>query len=124
MTMLSADELRRLARPPRETPAGCPCARLVCPGWESVSSPPGAPLLAHLGTLRAPGDDEPTVEEWHPGGTRLWSPAAPIATAYYPFNRSEVWRCVHCGRGFLQYTEFGGYYVDHRVREIDPALVV
>jgi hypothetical protein len=24
----------------------------------------------------------------------------------------------------LRYTEFGGYYIDHRARRLDPALIV
>ena len=119
---LVADDLRRLP-PPVATPADCDCRHLVCPGWESVSSPPGEPLLRHLGTLRDPADDEPTLQELHPAGTRYGSPDAPIAPAFFPFNRCEVWACRACGRGFLQYTEFGGYYIDHRLREVDPALV-
>ncbi len=104
--------------------AGCPhCATLRCAGWESVPAPLAAPLLEPLGTLRDPAVEEPTLEEQHPAGTGYWSPQAPIALAAFPFNRSTVWRCPQCHRGFLQYTEFGGYYVDHRLRELDPALI-
>ena len=122
MARLTADDLRRLPNP-AATVRSCACAALVCPGWESVSAPQGEPLLQHRGTLRDADDADPTLTEWHPGGTRYGSPDAPIATAYFPFNRCEVWACKACGRGFLQYTEFGGYYVDHRLREINPALV-
>ncbi|MEN9626838.1 MAG: hypothetical protein RJA10_64 [Pseudomonadota bacterium] len=107
---------------PQATPEGCPCTALRCPGWESVGEPPGAPLLRHLGTLRDPAVDEPTFEEWP--GPGYWSPQAAVAPSHFPYNRCEVWACVACGRGFLQYTEFGGYYVDHRLRQVDPALVV
>jgi hypothetical protein len=123
MTM-TADDLRRVLGPPGDTPAGCACAGLRCPGWESVPAPPGEPLLQCLGTLRPAGDEEPTLEEFHPAGTRYWSADAPVATAYFPYNRCDVWRCRQCGRGFLQYTEYGGYYVDHRIRELDPARLV
>jgi hypothetical protein len=119
--VLSAADLRALPAPAL-TPPGCACAGLVCPGWESVSQPPGPPLLRLLGSLRPPGEDEPGVEE-HPG-SRYWSADAPVAVAYFPYNRCTVWACERCGRGFLQYTEFGGYYVDHRLRQIDPARVV
>lgn len=120
-TLLTAADLRQLPAPDR-TPAGCACARLVCPGWESIGQPLGAPLLRCLGTLRAPGDEEPTLDEWP--GSSYWSASTPIAPTYFPGNRCSVWACAACGRGFLQYTEFGGYYVDHRLRQIDPALVV
>jgi hypothetical protein len=81
-------------------------------------------LLQHIGTLRDPAVEEPTLVEQHPSGTGYWSAQAPIALAGFPFNRCEVWRCPQCRRGFLQYTEFGGYYVDHRLRELDPELVI
>lgn len=120
---LTADDLRRLPAP-AATPRDCACAHLVCPGWESVSAPIGEPLLRHLGTLRDVADEDPTLEEQHAGGTRYGSPAAPIAPDFYPYNRCEAWACRQCGRGFVQYTEFGGYYIDHRVREVDPRRVI
>jgi len=120
-TPLSAAELRAAVRP--ADPA-CACAVLVCPGWESVVAPLDAAGYERIGTLRPEHDDEPTVEEYHVDGSRFWSTNAPIALAFFPYNRCEVWRCRACGRGFLQYTEFGGYYVDHRLREIDAARIV
>ncbi|MFY9511125.1 MAG: hypothetical protein WAQ05_09150 [Rubrivivax sp.] len=103
---------------------GCQhCAALVCPGWESL--PAGfdaAAVLQPLGTLRS-GEDEPSWDEFHPGGTRLWSADAPIAPRHHPCNRSDVQACRHCGKAFLRYTEYGGYYVDPRIRWLDPALV-
>jgi hypothetical protein len=120
---LGAADLRRLPSP-AATPADCACKRLKCAGWESVSLPPGAPLLRHVGSLRDSDNPEPTFEELHEAGSRYDSPHAPIAPAYFPYNRCEVWACAQCGRGILQYTEFGGYYVDHRMREVDPARVV
>ena len=119
---LTADDLRRLPAPSK-TPDDCACAACVCPGWESVSAPLGEPLLRHLGTLRDPDIEDPTLDEWHPQGTHYSSPDAPISVGHFPFNRCEVWACRHCGRGFLQYTEYGGYYVDHRLREVDPRRV-
>lgn len=120
---LSAADLRRLPAP-AATPIDCACATLQCAGWESVSAPLGAPLLRQLGTLRDIEIAEPTFEEKHAGGSRYESPHAPISTAFFPYNRCDVWVCCACGRGFLQYTEFGGYYVDHRLRELDPARVI
>lgn len=121
MRQLGADDLRALPDPAR-TPADCACAHLRCAGWESVAAPIGEPPLRRIGTLRAPGDDEPTLEEWP--GSRYWADDAPVSALHFPFNRCDVWACAACGRGFLQYTEFGGYYVDHRLRQVDPALVV
>ena len=120
MRRLTADDLRALPAP-EHSPADCACAGLRCPGWESVPQPIGAPLLRCLGTLRDPALEEPTLLE-RPG-SHLWAADAPIDPAFAPYNRCEVWACAACGRGFLQYTEYGGYYVDHRLRAVDPALV-
>jgi len=79
--------------------------------------------LKCVGTLRAASDDEPTVAEYHPAGTNLWSVDAPIAPAWFPYNRCDVWACIGCGKPFLCYTEFGGYYVDERIREVQGHLV-
>lgn len=104
---------------------GCShCAALQCAGFESITAPLGAPLLQPVGTLREPGIDEPTLLERHAPGTSFWHAHAPVAVRHFPYNRCSVWRCPVCRRGFVQYTEAGGYYVDHRLRQIDPALVV
>ncbi|MEY2686721.1 MAG: hypothetical protein RL375_919 [Pseudomonadota bacterium] len=127
---LDADELMHLARqadPGRPCPA---CAALVCPGWESMPAGHDAGHLECVGTLVPPPgsgqlDDhgEPTLREYHPHGTHGWSPDAPIAPHWYPYNRCDVWRCRRCERAYLRYTEFGGYYVDERVRALDPACL-
>jgi hypothetical protein len=120
LRLLDADGLRAAV----SDSTGCPrCEGLRAAGWESVTGPLGPPQLEAVGTLRDVELYEPTVEELHDPGTDYWHPRAPIAVAYYPCNRASVWRCVDCRRGFLQYTEAGGYYVDHRLRAIDRALV-
>jgi hypothetical protein len=83
--------------------------------------------MSTAGTLRRTlpeGVMEPTFEEFHPQGTRYESPQAPIALAFFPFNRCDVHTCSRCGCTALKYTEYGGYYVDHRVRLVRSALVV
>ena len=119
--LLDTTALRRLPDP-GGTPAGCGCRVLVCAGWESITQPLGAPPLRCLGTLRQPGDDEPPPDEWP--GSRYWAADAPISPRHFPYNRCAVRACVGCGQGFLQYIEFGGHYIDHRLRRIDPAQVV
>jgi len=101
------------------------CAALVCPGWESMPGGFDASSLVRVGTLRqAVGDDEePTLEEYHPLGTRNWSADAPIAPAFFPYNRCDAWQCGNCGRTFLRYTEYGGYYQDERIRELQARLL-
>lgn len=114
----SATELRALtAHPPAPTHCGCGVGR--CDGWTSLTEDrwPAA-QMALVGTLRNPEVVEPTFEEQHPDGTRYDSPDAPVALAFFPYNRCDVWRCTHCHRLLLRYTEYGGYYVDHRVREL------
>ena len=121
---LSADALRALAA--GYVPAArCPCAGLQCDGWETLSATFDEALLRRVGRVPA-GDayDEPTVEEYHPGSTRYDSADAPIALGHFPYNRCEVWQCVRCARPFLRYTEYGGYYIDHRIRQLNAALVV
>lgn len=121
---LGAHELKALARRP-DILRSCPhCYALRSPGWESMPSSFDRRTLNRVGTLRDETKDEPTVQEHHPRGTHSWSPDAPIALGYYPYNRCDIWQCVTCRRGFLRYTEYGGYYEDERVREIDPNLVV
>jgi hypothetical protein len=80
-----------------------------------------------VATLRdAAGEEsvEPTFEEYHPGGTRYDSPSAPIAPRYFPYNRCDVYACQICSRVVLRYTEFGGYYIDHRVRVVQAQQIV
>lgn len=107
---------------------GCPhCEAVRGTGWESVTAPLAAPTFEPLGTLRDPALDEPTLDERHAetpeGRTHYWHARAPVALRHFPANRCTAWRCPQCRRGFVQYTEAGGYYVDHRVRALDPALI-
>jgi hypothetical protein len=125
MTTLTLDDLRAATERHVPDPA-CPCEALRCPGWESLPATfDAAALLERVGSLRA-GDayDEPTLEEHHPEGTRYDAPEAPVSLAHFPYNRCELWRCVRCARPFLRYTEYGGYYVDARIRELDARRLV
>jgi len=126
--VLDAQALRALAK--RHTPKACQCSLGACEGWESVSGdrwPEGA--VEKLGSLRATLDadgaplPEPSFAEFHPAGTRYESPEAPIAPLFFPYNRCDVFACGQCDRVLLKYTEFGGYYVDHRVRALNPERV-
>lgn len=123
--LLDAEALYRLASAGAERSA-CECAALRCPGWESLPAGIEPGLLEQVGTLAGhQGDEvEPTLDEFHPDGTRYWSAEAPISLAHFPYNRAEVWRCRHCRRVFLRYTEYGGYYIDQRIREVDPQRIV
>ncbi|MDR6855624.1 hypothetical protein [Variovorax guangxiensis] len=103
---------------------GCPrCAALRCPGWEAFPAIADEASLRRIGSLRSPGDHDPTLDEYHPQGTDYWSAQAPIAPAFYPYNRCELWACRGCGRPFLRYTEYGGYYEEKRIRELRMELI-
>ncbi len=123
ITLIEAADLRRIAA--EQSGVSCTlCAALVCPGWEAMPATFDQAALQRVGTLRTPGEEEPTLEEYHPGKTRSWSADAPIAPGWFPYNRCEVWCCTACRRAFLRYTEYGGYYVEERVRQLDAALLV
>lgn len=94
----------------------CHCRVERFDGWTSVSDGLWPASLERVASLRDPAVDEPTYVEHHPDGTRYDSPDAPVAPAFFPYNRCDVYRCRPCGRHVLRYTEFGGYYVDHRAR--------
>lgn len=79
--------------------------------------------LKVLGTLKTENAEE-CWDEYHPDGTNLWSQEAPIAINYHPYDRSDVRECTHCTRVFLHYTEYGGYYLDERIRKLEPKLIV
>ena len=120
LTIAQLLALAGAARPGDPCPA---CAALACPGWEAVPGSLDRGALERVGTLRDPAIDDPTVAEYHPRGTHAWSPDAPIAPAWFPYNRCAAWRCKACARAFLRYTEYGGYYTEERIRELDARLV-
>ncbi|WP_332827182.1 hypothetical protein [Ramlibacter sp.] len=119
---LDAEALKALAAASPDQPCAA-CASLRAPGWEALSATFDAKQLRKVATLRQPGLEDPTLEEHHPRGTNSWSADAPIAPVFFPYNRCDVWQCVRCGRPFLRYTEYGGYYVEERVRPLQAALV-
>ena len=121
---LNSTQLKALAK---QSLNQCTCALKICKGWESVGNDrwPSKQLKLE-GTLRrelAQGETELSFEEFHPNGTRYDSPEAPIALNYFPYNRADVYGCQQCGCAVLKYTEYGGYYIDQRVRLVDAALI-
>lgn len=120
---MTADELLDVANARRDATGCSKCSALVCKGWESVPGDFDRSDLRCIGTLRDPDGEDPTVDEYHPAGTTSWSSDAPIAPGWFPYNRCDVWQCAGCGKPFLRYTEFGGYYTDERIREIQAVLI-
>jgi hypothetical protein len=116
------EALRQLAGKPHKP---CQCSLQHCAGWESVNDtawPAGH--MQQVATLRDPEVYEPTFEEHHTDGTRYESAHAPVALKFFPYNRCDVHACGTCQQHVLRYTEFGGYYVDHRASRLDAALIV
>jgi hypothetical protein len=125
LPLLDADGLRELGVASLGAAPCQACAPLrASAGWEAIPGTFDLDRLRAVATLRDPQVDEPTIAEHHPAGTNAWSAEAPIAPAFFPYNRCEAWACTACGRPFLRYTEYGGYYVEERIRPLDPALVV
>ena len=123
LPLFTADQLRNLAAFSSAT--GCKaCRALKYPGWEALSAAADTSMLAKVGTLRDPGVEDPTLEERRPAGMDTWSPKAPIDPAWFPYNRCDVWQCVQCCRAFLRYTEYGGYYIEERIRCVAAERIV
>jgi len=121
---LDAAALTELARRAEQTdPPSCTCTRTPLDGWQSQPLSIDERQLAQVGTLVAETESEPTFAEYLPGETRYWSDDAPIAPRYFPYNRCGVWACMLCGRLYLRYTEGGGYFVDQRMRALNPRLI-
>ena len=115
------EALRQLASQPH-TP--CQCSLQHCAGWESVNDTAWPAQQMHqVATLRDPDVYEPTFEEHHPQDTRYDSADAPVALKFFPYNRCDVHACSSCHQHVLRYTEFGGYYVDHRARRLNADLI-
>jgi hypothetical protein len=104
--------------------SNCQCVLQRCTGWESVNDTEWpADQMKQVATLRDPDVYEPTFEEHHPNGTRYDSADAPVALKFFPYNRCDVFACSQCQQHVLRYTEFGGYYVDHRARRLNADTV-
>lgn len=103
--------------------APCTCTKTPLDGWQSQPLSLDERQLEQVGTLMQEDEAEPTFAEYLPDGKRYWSDDAPIAPRYFPYNRCGVWRCTHCGRLYLRYTEGGGYFVDQRIRALKASLI-
>ena len=120
---LTTEDLLALAKSTNALKECATCKSLFCLGWESLPYSFNRDSLTLIGTLRT-NDEEVVWEEYHPNGTQLWSPDAPIAIDFHPYNRCDVYQCKECRRIYLRYTEYGGYYVDERIRTVNPNLIV
>jgi hypothetical protein len=123
ITKLNKDQLREIAKASKAATACAECSTLSCPGWVSVPGYYDLSKLQIVGTLKSDEAAE-CWDEYHPAGTHLWSELAPIAIEHHPYNRSDVRECSSCKRTFLHYTEYGGYYLDERIRELNVELII
>lgn len=122
--IISYESLLTLARHSAAVTRECTCGLAACAGWERIEVSFPEKQMCILGTLLGDPYDEPTYTEYHPAGTNYWSSDAPIAVRHFPYNRCSVWQCMVCNRCYLMYTEAGGYYVERRIRRLDPRLIV
>ncbi len=123
MHELSREELLEIAHSAATTKSCPDCSLLSCTGWESVPSSFELGKLQAIGTLKIE-DSKECWDEFHPDGTNIWSENAPISITHHPYNRSDIFECIGCKKKFLRYTEYGGYYIDERIRELNPTLIV
>jgi hypothetical protein len=118
------DELLRLARDSRAVTRACSCGIERYREWTRIPADFPEQQMTTVGTLADDPYVEATYAEHHPAGTHYWSAEAPIALRHFPYNRCSVLQCTVCGRACLKYVEAGGYYVEPRVRALDPELIV
>lgn len=127
MTMgrkLDLENLMTLAQASAAVTRDCACRIGSYREWTRTPVSFPQEQMRDVGTLAGDPYDEPTYAEYHPLGTNYWSADAPIAIRHFPYNRCAVQQCSVCGRCCLSYVEAGGYYVEPRVRALDPRYVV
>jgi hypothetical protein len=121
---LQFDELMALAKASAAVTRDCACGIESYREWTRIPVSFPEQQMRVAGTLVDDPYVEATYTEFHPAGTSYWSADAPIAWRHYPFNRCSVLECTVCGRCCLKYVEAGGYYVEPRIRALDPRLLV
>jgi hypothetical protein len=124
MPKIAFESLLRMARHSSAVTAPCSCNKETLAAWRALPLSLELDRFKEVGTLFDDPYDEPTFAEFHPDGTRYDSDTAPIAPAYYPYNRCAVARCLGCGRHYLRYNEAGGYFTELRIRALQPELIV
>jgi hypothetical protein len=121
---LTFDGLMELARASEGITRACPCGIATYREWTRIPADFPQAQMRTAGTLAGDPYLEATYAEYHPHGTTYWSPDAPVAPRFFPYNRCTVQQCTACGRACLTYVEAGGYYVEPRIRALVPALLV
>lgn len=124
MPKITFESLMRLAQVSASVTAPCSCSKEALAAWRALPLSLELDRFEEVGTLFDDPYDERTFAEFHPSGTRYDSDAAPIAPAFYPYNRCTVARCLDCDRHYLRYNEAGGYFTELRIRALQPELIV
>ena len=119
MPLLKTEDLTAVLKASSSKP--CSCAVGICVSWESLPEERWPKeQMPSIGTLRDPTIDEPTFEQHHKvvDGklTHYDSADSPISALHFPYNRCDAFQCGTCQRVLLKYTEYGGYFIDQRVR--------
>lgn len=124
MSLIDFATLSALAASSARVTQPCSCCAVALDAWQRLPTSLELERFEEVGTLVADPYEEASFAEYHPRGTRYDSADAPIAPRYYPANRSQVARCMNCGRHYLRYNEAGGYFTELRIRALKPALLV
>ena len=124
MQKIDFPALVQLAQASAAVTMPCSCNTVSLAAWQALPMTLTLDRFEDVGTLMDDPYDEPTFVEYHPHGTRYEGADAPIAPAYYPYNRCTVARCLDCGRHYLRYNEAGGYFTELRIRALQPELLV
>lgn len=121
---LGYEGLMELAQTSSRVMRACACAIDSYREWTRIPADFPQAQMRTVGTLVEDPHVEASFTEYRPHGTDYWSADAPIAPRYFPYNRCTVQQCTVCCRSCLTYVEAGGYYVEPRIRALDPALLV
>lgn len=124
MQKIDFPALLQLAQTSAAVAMPCSCNTVSLAAWQALPMTLTLDRFEDVGALMDDPYDEPTFVEYHPDGTRYESSDAPIAPAYYPYNRCTVARCLNCGRHYLRYNEAGGYFTELRIRALQPDLLI
>ena len=90
MPRIAFKSLMRLALASASVTKPCSCNKESLVAWRALPLSLELDRFEEVGTLFDDPYDEPTFAEFHPAGTRYDSDAAPIAPAFYPYNRCTV----------------------------------
>jgi hypothetical protein len=116
--------LQQMAEASAAVTAPCSCADAALLAWRPMPFELALDQFEEVGSLVEDPYEDTTFAEYHPDGTRYDSDNAPIAPRYFPYNLSQVVRCMQCGRHYLRYNEAGGYFTEVRIRALRPQLLV